>query len=49
MELRNGPDGGVARAVSGHDGLGYWSSPFLFFGMSVTPDAAKEQAALETG
>lgn len=49
MELRTGPDGGVARAASGHDGLGYWSSPFLFFGMSVTPDAAKEQAALEMG
>src|SRR5215510_14942615 len=49
MELRNGPNGGVARAVSGHEGLGYWSSPFLFFGMSVTPDAAKEQAALEMG
>ena len=49
MELRNGAGGGVARAVSGHEGLGYWSSPFLFFGMSVTPDAAKEQAALEMG
>lgn len=47
MELRNGASGGVARAVTGHEGLGYWSSPFLFFGMSVTPDAAKEHAALE--
>jgi FAD/FMN-containing dehydrogenase len=49
MELRNGASGGVAYAVSGHDGLGYWNSPFLFFGMSVTPDTAKEQAALEMG
>src|SRR5262245_51354069 len=49
MELRNGSNGGVARAVSGHEGLGYWSLPFLFFGMSVTPDTAKEQAALEMG
>ena len=49
MELRNGAGGGVARPVSGHEGLGYWSSPFLFFGMSVTPDAAKERAALEMG
>ena len=49
MELRNGAGGGVARAVSGHEGLGYWSSPFLFFGMSVTPDAAKERAAVEMG
>lgn len=35
--------------MSGHEGLGYWSSPFLFFGMSVTPDAAKERAAVEMG
>ena len=49
MELRNGAGGSVARPVSGHEGLGYWSSPFLFSGMSVTPDAAKEQAALEMG
>ena len=49
MELRNGAGGGIARPVSGHEGLGYWSSPFMFFGMSVTPDAAKEQAALEMG
>ena len=49
MELRNGAGGGIARPVSGHEGLGYWSSPLLFFGMSVTPDAAKEQAALEMG
>src|SRR5262245_48544166 len=38
-----------AGGVSGHEGLGYWSSPFLFFGMSVTTDGAKEQAALEMG
>ena len=49
MELRNGPGGGVARAAAGHEGLGYWHAPFLFFGMSVTPDAPKEQAALEMG
>jgi hypothetical protein len=35
--------------VSGHEGWGYWSCPFLFFGMSVTPDTVKEQAALEMG
>jgi hypothetical protein len=49
MELRNGAGGGIAHAESSHEGLGYWSSPFLFMGMSVTPDATKEHAALEMG
>jgi hypothetical protein len=49
MELRNGPGGGIAHAESSHEGLGYWSSPLLFMGMSVTPNATKEHAALEMG
>ena len=48
MELRHTGQG-VARPPLGHEGLGYWDSPFLFFGMSVTPDAATERAAAELG
>ncbi len=48
MELRHAGRG-VARPPPGHEGLGYWDSPFLFFGMSVTPDAAVERAASALG
>ncbi len=29
--------------------MGYWQSPFLFFGMSVTPDPKSELGAKELG
>ena len=47
MELRH--TAGGARPPAGHEGLGYWGSNFLFFGMSVTPDATVERAAAELG
>jgi Berberine and berberine like len=47
MELRH--TGGGTRPPAGYEGLGYWGSPFLFFGMSVTPNAAVEQAVAELG
>lgn len=48
MELRHAA-GGAARPPVGHEGLGYWDSPFLFFGMSVTPDPETELAAANLG
>ena len=48
MELRH-TAGGTARPPAGYEGLGYWDSPFLFFGMSVTPEATTERAAAELG
>ncbi|MHA1537421.1 MAG: BBE domain-containing protein, partial [Alphaproteobacteria bacterium] len=44
MELRH-TSGGAARPPDSHEGLGYWDSSFLFFGMSVTPDPDTELAA----
>ncbi len=46
MELRHA-GAGIARAPSGHGGMGYWQSPFLFFGMSVTPDPETEMRTKE--
>lgn len=46
MELRY-VGNGAARPAPGYEGLGYWNSRFLFFGMSVTADAATETAAAD--
>jgi FAD/FMN-containing dehydrogenase len=48
MELRHAGRG-TACPPHGHEGLGYWQSPFLFFGMSVTPDDVTERAASDLG
>jgi len=48
MELRH-TAGGAARPPESYEGLGYWSSSFLFFGMSVTPDPDSELAAVALG
>jgi hypothetical protein len=48
MELRLS-EWGDAHPPSGHEGMGYWRSPFLFFGMSVTPDLKTEVGAVELG
>ncbi len=46
MELRHAADG-AAHPPLGFEGLGYWNSPFLFFGISVTPNAETELAIKE--
>jgi len=48
MEMRHAAEG-AARPSVGHEGMGYWDSPFLFFGMSITPDAETELAAANLG
>jgi hypothetical protein len=48
MEMRHAANG-AARPPAGYEGMGYWHSPFLFFGMSITPDSATELAAANLG
>lgn len=48
MELRHTADG-MAAAPVGYEGLGYWSSSFLFMGVSITPDASSELQAVALG
>ena len=48
MELRH-TSGGIARPPQSYEGLGYWNSAFLFFGMCITPDPATELRAKRLG
>jgi hypothetical protein len=48
MELRHAA-GGAALPPESHRGLGYWDSPFLFFGMSVISDPSAEPAVAALG
>ena len=48
MELRHAGLG-VARPPRDHEGMGYWRSPFLFMGMSVTANPEAEIGAKDLG
>jgi hypothetical protein len=48
MELRH-TSGGIVRPPESYEGLGYWNSAFLFFGMCITPDPATELRAKRLG
>jgi hypothetical protein len=49
MELRHTEAGAARTPPVGYEGLGYWNSPFLFVGMSVTLDASAERHPAELG
>ena len=44
MELRQAGLG-FASPPTGHEGMGYWRSPYLIFGMSVVPTPEQEHRA----
>ena len=48
MEMRHAANG-AARPPVGYEGMGYWNSPFLFFGMSITSDPDTELAVADLG
>jgi hypothetical protein len=48
MELRH-TSRGIAQPPQSYEGLGYWNSAFLFFGMCITPDPATELRAKRLG
>jgi len=48
MELRQ-TGAGVAPPPPGYEGMGYWQSPFLFMGQSVSPDPESAMQAKHLG